>query len=98
MVLQKGTANAAAFLEENLVSSSKPAVQCWRSLRIGWEPSLARGLCQRVWEPSTAAIWMAEGRIEPGVHAPEAVLESGPFFKELEWREIFTKFAVSHML
>ena len=48
--------------------------------------------------PSTAAIWMAEGRIEPGVHAPEAVLESGLFFKELEWHEIFTKFAVSHML
>jgi hypothetical protein len=41
---------------------------------------------------------MAEGRIKPGVHAPEAVLESGPFFKELEWHEIFTKFAVSHML
>ena len=48
--------------------------------------------------PAVAAIWMAEGRIEPGVHAPEVALEPEPFFKELEQREIFTKVAVSHML
>jgi hypothetical protein len=44
------------------------------------------------------AIWMAEGRIEQGVHAPEAVIEPEPFDKELERREIFTKVSVSHIL
>jgi hypothetical protein len=40
--------------------------------------------------PSRAAIWLAEGRIPPGVHPPEAVLDPVPFFKELEQREIYT--------
>jgi saccharopine dehydrogenase-like NADP-dependent oxidoreductase len=48
--------------------------------------------------PAIAAIWLAEGRVEPGVHAPEASLDPEPFFKELEGREIFTKVSVSHMV
>jgi len=48
--------------------------------------------------PAITAIWLGEGRVEPGVHAPEAVLEPEPFFKELEKREIFTKVTVSHMV
>ena len=48
--------------------------------------------------PAIAAIWLAEGRVEPGVHAPEASLDPEPFFKELEQREIFTQVSVSHMI
>jgi saccharopine dehydrogenase (NAD+, L-lysine-forming) len=48
--------------------------------------------------PARAAIWMAEGRIPPGVHPPEAVIEPEPFFKELETREIYTQVSVSEFL
>ncbi|MFC2063510.1 saccharopine dehydrogenase family protein [Chloroflexota bacterium] len=48
--------------------------------------------------PAIAAIWLAEGRVEPGVHAPEASLDPEPFFKELEQREIFTQVSVSHLI
>lgn len=48
--------------------------------------------------PAIAAVWLAEGRVEPGVHAPEAALDPEPFFKELEQREIFTKVSVSQMI
>ena len=40
--------------------------------------------------PGIAAIWMAEGRVLPGVHPPELALEPEPFFKELEERQIYT--------
>ena len=46
--------------------------------------------------PAIAAVWLADGRVEPGVHAPEAVLEPEPFFKELEQREIYTQVSVSN--
>jgi saccharopine dehydrogenase-like NADP-dependent oxidoreductase len=45
--------------------------------------------------PAVAAIWLAEGRIEPGVHPPEGCLDPEPFFKELEEREIFTQVTVT---
>ncbi|MDH4137871.1 MAG: hypothetical protein OEW09_14310 [Anaerolineae bacterium] len=45
--------------------------------------------------PARAAIWLAEGRIPPGVHPPEAVIEPEPFFKELEEREIYTQVSVT---
>ena len=45
--------------------------------------------------PAIAAIWLAEGRVPQGVHAPEAVLEPEPFFKELEKREIYTRVTVT---
>jgi lysine 6-dehydrogenase len=45
--------------------------------------------------PARAAIWLAEGRIPPGVHPPEAVLDPVPFFKELEQREIYTQVSVT---
>lgn len=48
--------------------------------------------------PAIAAIWLAEGRIDPGVHPPEAVIDPEPFFKELEQRNIFTRVTVSSML
>lgn len=48
--------------------------------------------------PAIAAIWLAEGRVEPGVHPPEAALDPEPFFKELEQREIFTQATVTRMI
>ena len=45
--------------------------------------------------PAIAAIWLAEGRMEPGVHAPEASLDPEDFFKELERREIYTNATVT---
>ncbi len=48
--------------------------------------------------PSRAAIWLAEGRIPPGVYSPEAVIEPIPFFKELEEREIYTQVSVTEFL
>lgn len=45
--------------------------------------------------PAIAAIWMAEGRIPPGVHPPEAAFDPIPFFKELEGREIFTQVSIT---
>ena len=48
--------------------------------------------------PARAAIWMAEGRVPPGVYPPEAVLDPVPFFKELEQREIYTRVSVTEFL
>lgn len=48
--------------------------------------------------PAIAAVWMAEGRISPGVYAPEAALDPEPFFKELEERQIFTQVTVTTFL
>jgi saccharopine dehydrogenase (NAD+, L-lysine-forming) len=48
--------------------------------------------------PAIAAVWLAEGRIDPGVFAPEAALDPEPFFKELESREIYTQVSVSQMV
>jgi len=41
--------------------------------------------------PAVAAIWMAEGRVEPGVYPPEIALDPVPFFKELEEIDIITQ-------
>jgi saccharopine dehydrogenase-like NADP-dependent oxidoreductase len=48
--------------------------------------------------PAISAIWLAEGRIEPGVHPPEAAIDPEPFFKELEAREIYTQATVTSMI
>jgi len=48
--------------------------------------------------PAHVAIWLAKGRIPPGVHPPEAVIEPEPFFKELEEREIYTQVSVTELL
>jgi saccharopine dehydrogenase (NAD+, L-lysine-forming) len=45
--------------------------------------------------PAIAAIWLADGRIEPGVYPPEAALDPESFFKELEGREIYTQATVT---
>jgi saccharopine dehydrogenase-like NADP-dependent oxidoreductase len=48
--------------------------------------------------PSRAALWLAEGRIPPGVYPPEAAIDPEPFFKELEGREIYTQVSVTEFL
>jgi ABC-type sugar transport system ATPase subunit len=48
--------------------------------------------------PARTAIWLAEGRIPPGVHPPEAVIEPEPFFKELEERRIYTQVSVTRFV
>ncbi len=48
--------------------------------------------------PSRAAIWLAEGRISPGIHPPELALDPLPFLKELEQREIYTQVSVTELL
>jgi saccharopine dehydrogenase-like NADP-dependent oxidoreductase len=48
--------------------------------------------------PARTAIWLAEGRVPPGVHPPELALDPVPFFKELEGREIFTQVSVTEFL
>jgi hypothetical protein len=48
--------------------------------------------------PARGAIWLAEGRIPPGVHPPEAVVEPRPFLKELEEREIYTRVSITRRL
>lgn len=48
--------------------------------------------------PARVAIWLAEGRIPPGVHPPEAVIEPEPFFEELKEREIYTQVSVTEFL
>lgn len=45
--------------------------------------------------PAIAAIWLAEGRIDPGVYPPEACLDPEPFFKELEEHKILTQVTVT---
>jgi saccharopine dehydrogenase (NAD+, L-lysine-forming) len=45
--------------------------------------------------PAIAAIWLAEGRVDPGVFPPEACLEPENFFKELEEHEIFTQVTIT---
>ncbi|MBU1660342.1 MAG: saccharopine dehydrogenase NADP-binding domain-containing protein [Chloroflexi bacterium] len=48
--------------------------------------------------PALGAIWMAEGRIPPGVYPPEQVIDPEAFFKELEAHEIVTQVTVTEML
>ncbi len=48
--------------------------------------------------PARAAIWLAEGRISPGVHAPETAIDPEPFFRELESRDIYTQVSVTRFL
>jgi saccharopine dehydrogenase-like NADP-dependent oxidoreductase len=48
--------------------------------------------------PALAAIWLAEGRVKPGVYPPEQVLDPEGFFDELAKYEIFTQVTVTAML
>jgi saccharopine dehydrogenase (NAD+, L-lysine-forming) len=48
--------------------------------------------------PARAAVWLAEGRIPPGVYPPEEALDPEPFLKELEDREIYTLVTVTQAL
>lgn len=45
--------------------------------------------------PAIAAIWLAEGRVDPGVYPPEACLDPEAFFKELDAHKIFTQVTVT---
>jgi len=48
--------------------------------------------------PARAAVWLAQGRVQPGVYPPELALDPAPFFKELESRDIYTRVSVTEML
>lgn len=48
--------------------------------------------------PAIAAVWLAEGRITPGVFPPEIALDPEPFFRELEEREIVTQVSVTRKI
>jgi saccharopine dehydrogenase-like NADP-dependent oxidoreductase len=48
--------------------------------------------------PAIAAIWLAEGRIRPGVYPPEIAIEPEPFFDELKTRQIYTQVSVTSQL
>ncbi len=48
--------------------------------------------------PARAAIWLAEGRVPPGVYPPELALDPLPFFKELESHEIYTQVSVTEFV
>jgi len=45
--------------------------------------------------PAIAAIWLAEGHIDPGVYPAEASIDPEPFFKELETHQIITQVTVT---
>jgi len=48
--------------------------------------------------PAIAAIWLAEGRIEPGVHPPERAIDPEAFFAELKKLGVETQVTVTHEL
>ncbi len=48
--------------------------------------------------PAIVAIWLAEGRIEPGVHPPELALDPEDFFAELKKLGIETQVTVTQAL
>ncbi len=48
--------------------------------------------------PAIGAIWLAEGRVDPGVYPPELALDPEPFFKELEAYDIPTQVSVTSMV
>jgi saccharopine dehydrogenase-like NADP-dependent oxidoreductase len=48
--------------------------------------------------PARTAIWLAEGRVLPGVHPPEKALDPEPFFEELRERDIITQVSVTEFL
>ncbi len=48
--------------------------------------------------PARAAVWMADGRVQPGVYPPELALDPVPFFKELENRDIYTRVSVTEFV
>ena len=48
--------------------------------------------------PARAAIWLAQGRIPPGVHPPETAIEPEAFFAELKERDIATNVSITHSL
>jgi len=48
--------------------------------------------------PAVAAIWLAEGRIQPGVYPPEVAIDPMPFFKELEAHDMPTQVTVTKMV
>ena len=48
--------------------------------------------------PARGAIWLAEGRIAPGVHPPELAIDPVPFFRDLENRDIFVQVSVTERI
>jgi len=48
--------------------------------------------------PAITAVWMAEGRVEPGVKPSELAIDPLPFFKELEEQQIYTQVTTTQKL
>ena len=48
--------------------------------------------------PAIGAIWLAEGRLDPGVLPPELAIDPEPFFRELEKFDILTQVSVTSMV
>jgi saccharopine dehydrogenase (NAD+, L-lysine-forming) len=48
--------------------------------------------------PAITAVWLAEGRVEPGVNPSEIAIDPLPFFKELEAQQIYTQITTTHKL
>lgn len=48
--------------------------------------------------PAITAVWLAEGRVEPGVNPSEVAIDPLPFFKELEGQQIFTQITTTQKL
>jgi saccharopine dehydrogenase-like NADP-dependent oxidoreductase len=48
--------------------------------------------------PAVAAIWLAEGRVSPGVFPPEIAFAPEPFFKEIEAWDIYTRVSVTNFV
>ena len=46
--------------------------------------------------PALSAIWLAAGRVEPGVYPPEVAFDPVPFFEDLETRGIVTQVTATH--
>ena len=45
--------------------------------------------------PAIASVYLAQGRISPGVHPPETVIDPLPFFDELKKRGVYTQVSVT---
>jgi len=48
--------------------------------------------------PAIAAIWLAEGMIDPGVYPPELAIDPEPFFRELEEIDIYTRVSATYLI
>ena len=48
--------------------------------------------------PARGAIWLAQGKVAPGVHPPELAIDPVPFFHDLENRDIYVQVTVTELV